>query len=217
MPDDLTVALVIGGHPFDVPAALDAFDSLPGLAVYPQDLPSFVADEDAVDTYDAAVFYHFHGNGFGVDLTDEFDQRSREAIPGWGDAGLGMVVLHHGIPAFPDVEAWSEVCGIEDRDVTPHFDQDVPIDVADAGHPITEGLDPWTMRDETYEMPEPEGRVLLSTDHPRSMDALAWTREYRASDVFCYQSGHGPPAFGTPEFRTVLGRGIRWVAGAPVE
>ncbi|MFB6174054.1 MAG: ThuA domain-containing protein [Halobacteriales archaeon] len=208
------VAFVIGGHPFDAPAVLDGVAALPGVEARVQDLPTFVADVgDRFGAYDAAVLFNYHGNGFGVHLTEEMHEEAMAAIPRMGEAGMGIVPLHHGIPAFPDSAAWSEVCGMADREVTPHLDQEVTVEVR-GDHPVTDGLSGWTMTDETYEMAAPDAdAVLLGTDHPRSASALAWTRRYRDSRVFCFQSGHGAGAWETEGFRSALARGIRWAAG----
>jgi type 1 glutamine amidotransferase len=55
--------------------------------------------------------------------------------------------------------------------------------------------------------------VLLTTDHPKSMKTLGWVRQHRNARVFCLQSGHDGVTWASPEFRTVLERGIRWCAG----
>jgi type 1 glutamine amidotransferase len=92
--------------------------------------------------------------------------------------------------------------------------QTVHVEIADPGHPITAGLKPWEMIDETYVTDDADdaSQILLTTDHPQSMRTIAWTRSYGSSRVFCYQSGHDGPAFANPSFRTVLARGIQWVA-----
>ena len=213
----LRVALIIGAHPIDVPATLDVFESNPEIDVYPQDLPSFVADfGDVRSTYDVAVFYNFHGHGYCVDLTDEMAEQTREAIREIGEEGLGIVPLHHGVAAFPEMEEWTDVCGMSGEITDYHFDQQFQVDVAPESHPITADLESFDFTDETYEMDEPdeESTLLLTTEYEPSMHALAWVRQYRNSRVFCYQSGHDRDALENDTFRTVLARGIRWAAGA---
>jgi type 1 glutamine amidotransferase len=70
------------------------------------------------------------------------------------------------------------------------------------------------MVDETYTVnePGPDSHVLLTTDHPKSMHNIAWTRTFGEARVLCYESGHDAHAFDNPHFRTVLGRGLAWVA-----
>jgi type 1 glutamine amidotransferase len=58
----------------------------------------------------------------------------------------------------------------------------------------------------------PDNDILLTTNHPRSMKTLAWTRQFRKARVFCYQSGHNHTAFEDRNFRAVIQRGILWLA-----
>jgi type 1 glutamine amidotransferase len=119
--------------------------------------------------------------------------------------------------AFPRWELWGDLAGLEDRTFTAHKGQTVRVEVAGRAHPITQGLSAWEMVDETYEMAAMprDAEILLATDHPLSMKAIAWTRQYGRARVFCYQSGHDGQAYADPSFRTVLARGMRWVAGGP--
>lgn len=214
MPSQTRVALVVGGHPFDVPPLLDALYAT-DLAVYPQDLGSLVEGGRDPTWYDAVVWYNYHGNGYAVEVTDEMREAVPETLATLGDAGVGQVVLHHGLLAFPEMAAWDELVGVEGRSAEDvHFGERVAVDVADDDHPVTDGLDGFEVTDETYEMPGPgaDSRALLRTDHPGSVPELGWAREYRDARVFCYQSGHDAEAFENPEFRRVLERAIRWTA-----
>jgi type 1 glutamine amidotransferase len=86
--------------------------------------------------------------------------------------------------------------------------------VADLDHPITRGLAAWELTDETYtvNLPGTDSHVLLTTDHPKCMRTVGWTREVGKSRVFCLQSGHDNAAFSNPNFGAVLQRGIEWLA-----
>lgn len=208
--DRATVAVVTGEHPFDVPAFHRALRATPEVDPYPQSLAEFVADAgDVRDAYDAVAFYNFHRPGGPP------DDETAAAIEALGDRGQGIVVLHHGLVAFLEWATWDAVCGIADRSIEVSFDEELAIEVADADHPITEGLGGWTMVDETYTLDAPgdDSRRLLETDHPESGPAIAWTRRFRESRVLCFQSGHDDRAFADPHFRTVLGRGLLWAAG----
>ena len=205
----ITAAVITGEHRFDVPGFQAAFRSMSDVEVYPQDLDNFVADLGGVrDEYDVLVFYNFH--------RPAPDERTAAALDSLGESSQGIVVLHHALLAFPEWPRWSEICGIDDRTFGYHMNQRVPVQVADPDHPITAGLADWVLPDETYTMPSAEesSRILLTTEHTRSMRTLAWTRRFGNARVFCFQSGHDNAAYADPGFRTVLHRGIRWAAGA---
>ena len=124
--------------------------------------------------------------------------------------------MHHALLAFPKWPFWSELCGIEDRDNFEYYhDETLDVDVVDAEHPITSGMKPWRMVDETYLMDDAgeDSHILLTVDHPRSMRTIAWTRQFGQARVFCLESGHDHQTFVDPNYRRVVSRGIAWAAG----
>ena len=208
--DDISAAVITGGHAFDVPGFHALFRSLPGVDSYIQHMENFVADVGKVrDRYDVVVFYNMP--------REDPEGRTRAALEALGTTDQGVLLLHHGILSHREWAFWDELVGIRDRMADFGFKHGVRlrVDVADTGHPITQGLEAWDMVDETYRMNEPgEGcQVLLTVDHPESMSAIAWTRSFKGRRVFCFQSGHDSETDVEPSFRTVLSRGIQWCAG----
>lgn len=204
----LRVAVVTGGHTFDVLNFHKLFRELAGVDAYIQHMEDFVATPEAVrDAYDVVVFYHMLMQG-------PPDGPLKNALAHLGATEQGILVLHHALLAHPEWAVWSEVVGIPNRKFWFYHDQSIPVQVAKRDHPITLGLEPWTTQDETYTMADAgEGsEILLTTDHPKSMKKLAWTRTYRKSRVFCFQCGHDNAGWSNPNFRTVLHRGIQWCA-----
>jgi len=207
-------AVVTGQHPYDVPAFVECLNVLEGVAPYPQHMEDFCADACAArDTYEAVVFYHFHQatpTGEGA----WYEAPMKAALERIGQTDQGIVVLHHALLAFPQWPFWGELVGVEDRSFSYHVNQTLEIGVADADHPITRDLEPWTQVEETYVMgePGPDSEVLLTTAHPQSMRGLAWTRQVGRARVFCLELGHDRTAFEHPSFRGVLSRGVQWVA-----
>ena len=207
--DDISAAVITGGHAFDVPGFHALFRSLPGVDSYIQHMENFASDVGKVrDRYDVLVFYNMP--------REDPEGRVKGALEALGTTGQGVLLLHHGILSHREWPFWDELVGITDRMADFEFQHGVRlrVDVADAEHPITQGLEPWDMVDETYLMNEPgEGcQVLLTVDHPKSMSAIAWTRSFRDCRVFCLQSGHDNETYVDPSFRTVLSRGIQWCA-----
>lgn len=209
MPAAIMTAVVTGSHNFDVPEFVRLFRALPDVDPYPQDLENLLADAGRVfDQYGAFVFYN-------MPRTPP-DAKLHEAMQRFGERAQGIVVLHHGLLAFADWPGWVDVCGVRRGDVfSYHHGQAVPVEIADLEHPITRGLEPFDIIDETYVLADaaPGSRVLLTTAHPRSIHTLAWTRQYKQARVFCLALGHDALAWQNPSFRTVLERGIAWAAG----
>jgi 2-desacetyl-2-hydroxyethyl bacteriochlorophyllide A dehydrogenase len=209
------VAFVSGGHPYEVVNLHAALRALPGLDIYPQHMDDWTAAGPARQTYDVVVFYHMLMDG-PPDKGAWYQGAVRAALEELGTTGQGIVVLHHATLGYPQWKLWSDLVGIENRKFGYHQNQQFRVHVADAGHPITRGLQDWDMPDETYTMDEPlaaNGNTpLLTVEHPKSMKCIAWTRQFKQARVFCFASGHDGQTFSHPMFREVLGRGIRWVA-----
>jgi len=205
-PENINIAVVTGKHGFEEDKFDAVFESMDGIEFVREDLSEFVGDLDR-DRYDSVVFYNFH--------RENPHPRTAEAILRLTDRGQGVVILHHAILAFPKWDEFADICGIKDRSFGFHIGERVHVHVADASHPITVGINDWEMTDETYSMEDPgEGsHALLTVDHPKSMKIIGWVREYRNSRIFCLESGHDNRTYSVPQFREVLSRGTRWVAG----
>ena len=210
---EIAVAVVTGKHTFDIPGFQQMFSSMSNMEFYLQGLENFVADVGKYnDKYDVVLFYNFHQQ---TPVADERDGAMiLNSINKLAENGQGIFVLHHAILAFPNWEIWSQIVGITDRRFGYHGNQTIQTDLMDDSHPITYGLKSWEMVDETYTMNEvgDDSQPLLAIDHVNSMHTVGWTRYYGNGRVFCYQSGHDNQSFYNPNFRTVLFRGIQWLA-----
>jgi hypothetical protein len=204
--EPLRVAVVTGGHAYDVINFHKLFRTLPAVDAYIQHMEDFVATPEAArDEYNAIVFYHMLTQG-------PSEGAVKTALEHLGTTEQGLVILHHALLAYPQWSTWSELVGIADRKFGFYHDQQLHVQVANAQHPITHGLKSWDMTDETYTMANAgEGsEILLTVDHPKSMKTIGWTRQFKKSRVFCMESGHDNQAWANPHFRQVLQRGIQW-------
>jgi uncharacterized protein len=216
MAKKIKLAVVIGGHPYDVPSFRGLWNGMDQCDVYIQDLDNWAVSmhDGAFGEYDAFVFYNMNYWGI-LSVRDDMDTRINDALAGIGESRQGVVVLHHALLSFTETRDYSELCGIEHRKIRKFGMADITTRVAVHDHPVTKGLRDWTMNDEYFEIDPPGARstVLLTTDQPESMRQLAWVHEHKKARVFCYQSGHGPTAYADATFRKVLLRGIAWTAG----
>jgi len=209
------VAVVTGGHTYDVQSFHRLFWRLEEFDVFIQHMDDFASSAVEVrDSYDVVVFYTM--------LMDTPPDEERwphgnphAAVQHLGATEQGILVLHHAILAYPQWPTWNALVDIPKREFQFFIGEDVHVEVADANHPITKGLAAWDMTDETYTMLEPgdDSHVLLTVEHPRSMKAIGWTRQHGKSRVFCFQSGHDNATWENTGFRAVLERGILWCAG----
>jgi len=221
--DKIKVAVVFQGHPYDVAGFRGMFDRMPDVDYYLQDLENWALDAGKCwHDYDVHLFYNMHYWGRFATRGRMAEYRVRDTIEHLGETEQGIIVLHHALLAFPDTANWSALCNIENRRLRGcDAGQTVTTEIANPDHPITRGLEPWTMTDELYVIDEPKqpkgfmqrgSDILLTTDHPKSMKALGWAHQYRKSRVFCYESGHDNLVYRDVSFQTVLNRAIRWTA-----
>ena len=211
-----TVAVVTGGHAYDVPGLNTLFRSLPDADCYIQHMEDYISDSGKVrDEYDVVLFYNMP-TGTPPENVPGYEGRIGKVLETLGEKNQGVFLLHHAILTYQDWPVWSELVGIRNRELTSyHHDERILVQVEDLDHPITQGLGSWDMVDETYVMDDPDAtsRVLLAADHPKSMKAIAWTRTVKKARVFCFQSGHDNKTYTDSHFREVVRRGIQWCAG----
>ena len=218
MNNPLEIAVVTGGHPYQVQAFDALWKAMPGVNAVVQNIDDFTASSTEVrDSYAAVVFFFMPADEPEEDDAPWFAGKPKAALEHLGATEQGIVVLHHGILAYRAWPGWAELCGLPDRggfSFAPN--EDVPVRVVNRNHPITVGLDDWRLTDELYKinssLPAGESDVLMTTDHPKSMQALAWTRLHGNSRVFCFQPGHDRTAWSNPTFVEVLRRGVKWTA-----
>lgn len=207
--DRTSVAVITGDHAFDVPNFHALFRAMPSVDAYIQTLDDFVADAGGVrDAYDVILFYNFH------QATPAAGSREYAALESILDGGQGVFVMHHAVLAYLEWPAWADLVGVQERGFGYHHGERLRVDVVDSSHPITDGVEPWEMIDETYSMAScgDDSHALLQTDHERSMKTIGWTRQVRKARVFCLQSGHDNDTWKEPAFRRVVEQGIAWCA-----
>ena len=215
-PQALRVAVVTGGHAFDVPNFYRLFRQMPGVDAYPQHIEHFASSPQEVrDAYDAIVFY-----GMDQGIPEEEGRRAggnpKAAIERLVKQGQGMVILHHALLAWEKWELWNELIGFNNRNFRYKEGLHLDIEVAKKGHAITQDTNDFSIVDEGYVLhgePDTGSTVLLTTEHEDAMKQVAWTRQNGDCRVFCLTLGHDNLAWSNPGFRAVLRRGIAWSAG----
>jgi type 1 glutamine amidotransferase len=216
----LKIAVITGGHPFDVQEFQQLFRSLPGIDAYVQHTDEFASEAQEVrDGYDVILIYSMYRDT-PIDKVAWYSGTPKTAFERLGQTRQGIVLLHHAILAYRDWPLWDEIVGMKERVLRSYHPlESLRINIADLNHPVAAGLNAWEMVDETYVleqavMPDDvEGnRVFLKTVHPKSMPAIGWTRQYQHARVFCFASGHGKETYINPGFRQALAAGIHWTA-----
>lgn len=215
------VLLVTGGHDFDAAKFYKLFDGLKGVeytkVAYPQ--AAELLKPGLEKQYDAIVMY---------DMVHSISPVQQKALVDLLNVGIGLVCLHHDLGAHQDWPEFLQIRGGkyflnaetldgEERKSTYAENQDMAITVVDREHPITKGLQDFSVKDEVYGncYVLPSMHVLLKTSHPMCMPEVAWVHSYGKSRVFYLMLGHGPSAWENPAYPELLQRGILWTSQKP--
>lgn len=222
-PNKISVAIIVGGHAYDVPAFKRLFDSFDDVAAYPQDISNFSRAWGVTpDTYDVLLFYNAGG-----DTAESMDKTwgtgTSAAVEAIGQKKQGVVMLHHAIRSYLAWPKWSELLGIpheqrEGSNFTAQFGQTMKITVTDPTHPISHGIEPWEVVNEAWPtmewIPKSDAQVIMTTDNEvTKTKTMAWCHDVENTKVFCLTPGHDDQAYSQSSYRTTLHRGLRWAAG----
>ena len=202
------VAVVQDWHPYDVVSFQGMLDALPEFKFYVQNIDILAEDKENLPNYDAFLFY-----GLGLKIPEAGKAVEKFSSEFLGSTNAGIVLLHHAILNYNRWNVWDEITGFKSRSMTYHQNQSVSFTIADLEHPITKGLAPFSLTDETYKMDSPEDAPLIVTEHELSLRTVAWTRQYKNSKVFCYASGHDANSYNDGAFREIVRRGLLWSMG----
>lgn len=211
------VLVITGGHDFDTIEFFNAFHALEGIRFdsvsHPQAL-EMLRSKRAGD-YDVLVFYDFIPGMPGRDSL-VYGELTRQGKP--------MLFLHHSLCSFQQWDGYMEMVG--GRYYMPDFtedslllsdykhDIDIPVHVADQSHPVTAGLDSFTIHDEGYSNIKvlPGVKPLLLTEHPDCLPVLGWINTQDQSTVVYLMLGHDKHAYQHPAFRQLVQQAIHWLA-----
>jgi hypothetical protein len=216
----IRVVLTTGGHDFVRKDFFAMWDSFVGIAWREGKLEKSgeafttenLKDCDVLVTYDMAQ-----------NITDE----QKAAFLAFLKRGGGLVALHHSIASWQDWPDYERIVGVkyflkpatrEGKQFPKsgyQHDVDFRVHVADPKHPITEGMNDFDIRDETYSgyLVNPKVHVLLTTDHPKSEKIIGWTREEGKARVAFIELGHDNKAYTNPSYKKIVERAVLWAAG----
>jgi len=150
-------------------------------------------------------------------------QQQLEKIQKWCAEGKPVVGIRTASHAFQDWLAFDkEVLG---GDYRGHYgrDESVRVSLAEgaAGHPILEGIGPWTRLGKLYKNPDlaDDVTLLLVGEAKNATEPLAWCRTYRKENEgrSFYTSMGLPQDFQGERFLTLIAGAIAWTAKRPLE
>ena len=218
----LRVLLTYKGHAFEeekIFALWDAWQNQ-GLLTYTRcPLPDDAArlEPSATASFDVLVMY---------DMVLEITPEQQAAFLALLNQGIGVVSLHHNLVAHEKWPLWRDIVGgqflranetIAGKNYEASvFEHDVwlKIGIPDPKHPITRGVEPFYIFDESYGKiyHAPDIKVVLTTDRAGNDHEIAWTKWFGNSPVFYFQLGHDSHAWTHPLYQKIILQSLRWAA-----
>ncbi len=210
-----SVLVITGGHDFEQEAFWDIFTSIPHDRAEQPEANKLL--ETGGEKYDVLVFY---------DMVQDITPAQKQAYLDVLDRGTGMVFLHHALVSYQDWEEFEKIIGgkyqLEPRITggdtikasTFRHDVHMPVHIVEPDHPVTAGLDDFTIHDEVYGNFSVNENVkpLLRTDHPESTPVIAWTQKYVNAKIVYIQLGHDHHAYQDKNYQTLILNAIKYVA-----
>jgi hypothetical protein len=204
------VLVVTGGHDHDADF-YTVFDDEQLNAVVDPHPAAFGGD--IRKRYEVVVLY---------DMLRDLDEKRQKNLRAFVESGKGVVALHHAVCAYQNWSWWyQEVLG--GRYLFEEFEgkkssylHDVEELITPVGnHPITRGLKPFRIWDETYKNVWISPRVtpLLKSTHPTSDETVGWISPYDKARVVYIQLGHDRNANLNPNYQRLVRNAIQWTAG----
>lgn len=128
--------------------------------------------------------------------------------------GGGLLGIHNATDTFKNSEQYIHTIGGKFVHHPPQLD--IAVEYVDRDHPIVQGLPPFTVHDELYQMEwDAQGVHLLAETHSHEGKAtpLSWVRQEGKGRVFYISLGHNREVYDNETYREWVGRGARWVTG----
>ncbi len=215
----IKVLLVTGGHDFDKDSFFKIFTGNPEIAVTfasHDETNTAVFERDDLLSYDVIALY---------DIRRTITEKQKHGFLSLFEKGIGLVVLHHAIVSYQHWPKYEEIIGgkypeedgkygVVTAQVGYQHDVEIPVTIVDKDHPITRGVQDFSIHDEIYwgYTVRPDIIPLISTTHPKSAKPLGWCRTERKSRVVYLQLGHGPEAHLNPNYQRLIANSLKWAA-----
>lgn len=171
------------------------------------------------------ILSNWNNFGAGKGGVKEWPEQTRQDFLAFVRSGHGFVVVHAGGTMFFDWPEFQKLIGGTWGKGTGHGHiHAFEVKPADAAHPITKGLQPFTTTDELWHRmaTQPEKKVLATAFSAKDQggsgqdEPVAMTTEFGRGRCFNLVLGHDVKAMQSSGFQTLLVRGVEWAATGQV-
>ncbi len=156
-----------------------------------------------IGRFDVVLFY-----GSGNNFTDPAQEQGLDTFVRGGGALAGV----HATDAFKKSDVYWHLMGGR---FSGHGGGEFPVVIIDRDHPVTKGLDDFTIHDETYRNKiheDAELHDLVRCNRGNEQQSMAWVQQVGKGRVFSTTLGHGKRAWVNPAFQRLVLQGLYWAA-----
>lgn len=143
---------------------------------------------------------------------DTISPVQEKALLNFVKSGKGFIPLHCASFCFRNAPEVVEMIGGQ---FSTHKVDSFPSTIVKAGHPVMNGIQNFTVKDETYVHTKISKaiEVLMERVEGEHHEPYTWVRPYGEGRVFYTAYGHDEGTFKNPEFLKLVRNGILWAVG----
>lgn len=159
-----------------------------------------------------AVILAKSNNLSSADTAEWTTEEAQGAFEGFVRNGGGLLAIHSGTADYKESLIIRNILG----GVFSHHPEQCPVTVEAVGqHIITQGFEPFTLKDEHYfmEMVDDDLCVFLRSKSQHGEQPAGWTRNYGRGKVCVLTPGHNLGIWLHPGFQLLIKNSLKWVAG----
>jgi uncharacterized protein len=212
---DPRILVVTGGHAYDTSEFAEMFNSYDCFEFEIVEKPEAWRILMSGEEYDAMIFY---------DMWQDISEEHKQVFLNEFKKGTGMVFLHHSLCSHQEWPEYQQLVGgkyyvpantLDSSRVSGYrHDINLHIEIIDPDHPVTKGIEDFSIRDEGYYNTSqlPVTYSLLQTDHPDCSPVVGWAHEVKNAKVVYLMGGHDIHAYQNKSYRKLLANAINWTA-----
>lgn len=214
----VSVLVVRGGHAYDTPDFENMCKNLEGIKADLVLTSHFYRMKTAEikEKYDAILFLNQNKH------YTEYDWNKKKYL-NLTKEGIGMVFLHFTLSSQPEWDEFHDLIGgkwflknyTKDKKLHSTYltNTTLNIEVLDTNHPITKGLENFTLKDAYYGniYRNPAVHPLLGSNHPDISNVIAWTHTYNKSKIVYVMPGFTKEAYQNTSYKKLMSNALTYV------
>lgn len=161
------------------------------------------------------VLFTKSNNVSASDKTEWMTDDVQQAFVDYVCNGGGLLVVHSGTAGYRETPVLRRLMG----GIFIHHPEQCPVTVEPVqGHPLTEGSEPFTLKDEHYHMEfdAPDADLFLTTVSEHGTQPAGWTRTEGQGRICVLTPGHNVEVWLHPSYQVLLKNSLQWCASTSI-